>query len=154
VNVEAALCRALQDYLIALGKHLDPTGETSFYLPCADGSIVEVDPQALYAAAKRCGVQIPGTEPPVPEAGHPKDAVLRCKMRIVSNGRILDADGCLMQKRVTLETVGANNDENRQWAERNPCATVDIYIGAPYGFDALCDGHEFYVDFIPAKERS
>jgi hypothetical protein len=47
--------------------------------------------------------------------------------------------------------VYGNTEENKQWCKYTPSASFKIYINNPAAMDKLSKGHEFYVDFTPAK---
>jgi len=84
-----------------------------------------------------------------------ENTVLRCKMRVTEVLHVKDSDGSTNQERVKLVAVTGYNtgdtDENKQWSKWTPCADFSITINNPDAFGKLSSGHEFYVDFTPAK---
>lgn len=78
--------------------------------------------------------------------------VLRCKMRVSEVLHVKEADGATNQERVKLQAVyGDAGSANGDWSKWTPSATFDIYINNPKAFGQLSTGHEFFVDFTPAK---
>jgi len=78
--------------------------------------------------------------------------VIRCKMRVQEVLLVKDVDGSIHQERVKLSAVyGKEGTDNAQWSKWTPSANFDIWINNPEAFGKLSTGHEFYVDFTPAK---
>ena len=79
------------------------------------------------------------------------DAVTRCKMRVTSVNRAMEADGTVASETVKLSAVHSNDptSENAQWSKWTPMADFTIQINNPGAMGALANGHEFFVDFIP-----
>lgn len=79
-------------------------------------------------------------------------ATLRCKLRVSEVTVSRDAEGKATQERVTLDAVYSPDpeSENAQWAKYTPSARFQMTIDNPAAFGHLSNGHEFYVDFIPA----
>ena len=81
-----------------------------------------------------------------------KSPTLRAKMRVAEVARIVDADGSTNQERVKLQAVyGDEGTENARWSKWTPSASFDITINNPEAFGKLSSGHEYFVDFTPAK---
>lgn len=79
--------------------------------------------------------------------------VIRCKMRVSQVLHVKDADGTTSQEQVKLQAVyGDKGTANAEWSKWTPSANFDIYINNPQAFGKLSSGHEFFVDFTPAKE--
>jgi len=77
--------------------------------------------------------------------------VTRCKMRVSEVLHVKNADGSTDSERVTLHAVyGESGTENDQWSKWTPSANLSITISNPLAFGKLSNGHEFFVDFIPA----
>lgn len=82
------------------------------------------------------------------------NAVLRCKMRVSEVLLAKGTDGQINQERVKLFAVaGGEGTENGQWSKWTPSASFEIFINNHAGFGKLSNGHEFYVDFIPANDE-
>lgn len=81
-----------------------------------------------------------------------ESAVMRCKMRVESVMHQKNADGATEYEEVTLSAVYSNEpgSENAQWSKWTPSATFKVMINNPGAMNKLSNGHEFYVDFIPA----
>jgi hypothetical protein len=78
--------------------------------------------------------------------------VIRCKMKVDEVWQSKDAStGEVTQERVKLSAVYGNTEENKDWSKWTPSANFEIYINNPAAMDKLSRGHEFYVDFTPAK---
>lgn len=82
-------------------------------------------------------------------------SILRCKVRV---SEVLDrknADGSTATEIVKLAAVygTSDDDENKQWSKWTPQANFEIHINNPDAMGQLSNGHEFYVDFIPAAEK-
>ena len=77
--------------------------------------------------------------------------MLRCKMRIESVTRNINADGSVESERVQLRAVYGDTPENKEWSKWTPSANLDITINNPDAFGKLSKGHEFFVDFSPAS---
>ena len=82
--------------------------------------------------------------------------LLRAKVRVTEVLRSIDADGSTSQERVKLAAVCSSdpNSENAQWSKWTPCANFELSINNPAAFGKLSNGHEFYIDFIPATEKA
>lgn len=79
-------------------------------------------------------------------------AVLRAKMRVSEVVHVKEANGTTSQERVKLQAVyGKEGTDNAQWSKWTPSASFEIYINNPAAFNQLSNGHEFYVDFVPAE---
>lgn len=83
-------------------------------------------------------------------------AVLRAKVRVSEVLHSKDADGSTEQERVKLTAVYSNDpeSENAAWSRWTPSGTFELSINNPAAFGKLSNGHEFYVDFIPATEEN
>lgn len=89
----------------------------------------------------------------LPERRYGMSRVLRCKMRVSEVLDVKNADGSTSQERVKLQAVyGSEGTDNAQWSKWTPSANFEISISNPDAFGQLSNGHEFYVDFIPATE--
>jgi hypothetical protein len=79
-------------------------------------------------------------------------AVTRCKVRVQSVTRNMNADGSVESENVTLSAVYSSdpNNENAQWSKWTPCANFQLTINNPGAIGTLSKGHEYFVDFIPA----
>jgi hypothetical protein len=77
--------------------------------------------------------------------------ILRCKMKVNEVWISKNADGVVSSERVKLSAVYGNTEENKDWAKWTPSASFEIYINNPTAMDKLAKGHEFFVDFTPAK---
>lgn len=82
-------------------------------------------------------------------------AILRAKLRVSEVLNRLKADGSLESQQVKLSAVTSSDpeSENARFSKYTPSATFEIYITNPQAFNKLASGHEFYVDFIPAKQN-
>ena len=78
------------------------------------------------------------------------DAVLRCKMSVISVKHNIDAMGIVDSEEVELCAVYTGSEENKQFSKYTPSASFKINISNQLAFNKLSRGHEFYVDFIPA----
>lgn len=80
-------------------------------------------------------------------------AVLRAKVRVSEVLHSKDQDGATSQERVKLQAVYSSDEgsENAKWSKWTPCVNFEIYINNPDAFGKLSQGHEFYIDFIPAE---
>lgn len=80
---------------------------------------------------------------------------LRCKMSVTEVTRVINADGSTRQERVVLWAVtSSGSDENKSFAKWTPSAEFKISIDNPSAFGQLSQGHEYYVDFIPAPKAT
>ena len=79
-------------------------------------------------------------------------AVTRCKMRVESVRRSIDAKGETESETVKLIAVyGTGDTENAKWSKWTPSASFEIQINNPGAIGKLSKGHEYFVDFIPAN---
>lgn len=69
--------------------------------------------------------------------------VLRCKVRVSEVLHVKEANGSTNQERVKLRAVYDGSEENQ--------TVVQVYINNPAAFGKLSNGHEFFIDFTPAK---
>lgn len=79
---------------------------------------------------------------------------LRCKMQVSEVLLVKDNEGAINQERVKLFAVHGGSsatEENKQWSKYTPSANFEIYINNPAAMGKLSSGHEFFVDFTPAK---
>lgn len=83
-------------------------------------------------------------------------AVLRAKLRVSEVTRAIDGDGNTSSETVKLIAVYSDDpdSENKQWSTWTPSAQFSMQINNPNAFGKLSNGHEFYVDFIPAEEKA
>jgi hypothetical protein len=81
-------------------------------------------------------------------------AVLRAKLRVSSVTRSIDGDGNVSSEKVDLIAVYSDDpeSENKQWSTWTPAASFSMTINNPNAFGKLSNGHEFYLDFIPATD--
>lgn len=77
--------------------------------------------------------------------------VLRAKMWVQEVSYAKQTDGQTTQERVKLAAVYEGSEDNKRWAQYTPSANFEIWINNPEAFGVLANGHEFYVDFIPAE---
>lgn len=77
--------------------------------------------------------------------------VLRCKVRVSEVLHVKESDGTTNQERVKLCAVYDGSEENKQWSKWTPSANFELYINNAAAFGKLSNGHEFYIDFTPAK---
>ncbi len=80
-------------------------------------------------------------------------AVLRAKLRVTEVLHRKNAEGGTDSEEVKLAAVYDSNpeSENGQWSKWTPSASFAMTINNPDAFGKLSQGHEFYVDFIPAE---
>jgi len=80
-------------------------------------------------------------------------AALRCKVRVSEVLHSKNDKGETDQERVKLCAVYSNDpkNENARWSKWTPSANFELYISNPAAFGKLSNGHEFYIDFTPAK---
>jgi len=85
-------------------------------------------------------------------------AILRFKLMVSEVLHRKAADGSVSEERVKLSAVtgyGADKDsENAKFSKYTPIANFEIVISNPEAMNKLASGHEFYVDFIPAKQNT
>jgi len=83
-------------------------------------------------------------------------AILRAKLRVSSVMQSKNADGSIGFEEVKLQAVHSDDpeSENKQWSQYTPAASFSMTINNPAAFGKLSNGHEFYVDFIPAEQNS
>lgn len=79
-------------------------------------------------------------------------SVLRCKVRVNTVYHAKNADGTTDHEVVKLTAVYSGSEENKQWSKWTPSASFELQINNPEAFGKLSNGHEFYVDFIPADK--
>jgi hypothetical protein len=81
-----------------------------------------------------------------------QNPVLRCKMRVREVTRSMRADNTIDYELVSLGAVsGPDGTDNAKWAKYTPSADFKIQINNPAAFGTLSKGHEFFVDFTPAR---
>ena len=80
-------------------------------------------------------------------------AVLRAKLRVSEVLHRINADGTTASEEVKLQAVYSDDpeSENKKWSTWTPSASFSMTINNPDAFGKLSQGHEFYVDFIPAE---
>lgn len=79
------------------------------------------------------------------------ESVTRCKMRVSSVSNQIAADGSVEYQTVELCAVYGDSPENKQWSKWTPSASLKIQISNQAAMNKLASGHEFFVDFTPAK---
>lgn len=77
------------------------------------------------------------------------NATLRCKMRVSTVKRIINADGQPESEEIQLNAVYGDSEENKQWSKWTPQGQLNITINNPDAIGKVLSGHEYFVDFTP-----